>query len=316
MKFVDLIGKKFNRLIAVKLLYKDKHKKYVYQCLCDCGQYVDVIGARLVNGSTKSCGCLQRERVAQSNSTILIGQKYGYLTIIRRVANKYTSGGSLRTMYLCKCDCGTEKVISSSSISSRRTKSCGCYKKLRTSETNFKDISGKQFGNLTVISVYDRIKTEGGYEKIRWLCKCKCGRQCIVRKGDLVNGRTESCGNCGLLVNGIKVSKPQLELKSLIGFCLLNYRTVDFYIDIVCVRNNRKIAIEYDEWFWHGGQLQKDELRKNKLIDAGWKVLRIRTNNTKPDEQSVLNYLDILAKSRADYIDYELKWGQGEYFSG
>ena len=52
----------------------------------------------------------------------LIGQKFGRLTVIERCPrNKHG-----QDMWLCKCDCGKEKVINGQSLRRGRTKSCGC----------------------------------------------------------------------------------------------------------------------------------------------------------------------------------------------
>jgi hypothetical protein len=51
---------------------------------------------------------------------------------------------------------------------------------------NLVDHSGKKFGKLTAIS-YDR------YVR-KWLCRCDCGNQSMVVSGDLVRGRSKSCG--------------------------------------------------------------------------------------------------------------------------
>lgn len=54
------------------------------------------------------------------------------------------------------------------------------------------DLTGKRFGNLTVI---EQVKNDiNGC--IRWKCKCKCGKQHIVRSDLLRSGSTKSCG-CG-----------------------------------------------------------------------------------------------------------------------
>ncbi len=37
-----------------------------WRCDCDCGAFVDVCAGLLLDGQTKSCGCLQRERSAQA----------------------------------------------------------------------------------------------------------------------------------------------------------------------------------------------------------------------------------------------------------
>lgn len=55
-----------------------------------------------------------------TNSTDIIGQKYGRLTVIR----KADSG---RERYVCQCDCGNTIILVPSRIKKR--KSCGCYEK-------------------------------------------------------------------------------------------------------------------------------------------------------------------------------------------
>lgn len=53
----------------------------------------------------------------------LTGQRFGRLIVVRRVG----SDKSKHSRWLCKCDCGNEKIISSSGF--RNTKSCGCLAK-------------------------------------------------------------------------------------------------------------------------------------------------------------------------------------------
>ena len=53
----------------------------------------------------------------------LSGEKYGRLTIIRRVANK-----NGRTRWLCKCDCGRTTEASGNDIRMGKIQSCGCVK--------------------------------------------------------------------------------------------------------------------------------------------------------------------------------------------
>lgn len=52
------------------------------------------------------------------------------------------------------------------------------------------DLTGRTFGRLTVLSRAENGK--GG--KSRWLCKCRCGNECIVHSSSLVSGNTRSCG--------------------------------------------------------------------------------------------------------------------------
>lgn len=52
----------------------------------------------------------------------ILGDRFGILTVIERRANdKY--GGS---RWLCRCDCGEERVINATGLRAGRHKSCGC----------------------------------------------------------------------------------------------------------------------------------------------------------------------------------------------
>ena len=52
-----------------------------------------------------------------------IGNKYGFLTVIKRAEN--TPGG--KAQWLCECDCGNQVIVKGVSLRRGDTKSCGCY---------------------------------------------------------------------------------------------------------------------------------------------------------------------------------------------
>ena len=58
----------------------------------------------------------------------MAGQKYGRLTVIRRVDDKVLDSGRRKVMWLCLCDCGKYKTIAGESLRSGRARSCGCRK--------------------------------------------------------------------------------------------------------------------------------------------------------------------------------------------
>lgn len=111
----------------------------------------------------------------------LTGQKINMLTLLKRKREDN------RTFYYCKCDCGNEKWMRADRIKSGRSKSCGCYndKKLKD---RFIDLSGQKFNNLTVLSVCSK------YPEAKFLCKCDCGNETIVRASKLKSGEIKSCG--------------------------------------------------------------------------------------------------------------------------
>lgn len=58
------------------------------------------------------------------------GQRFGRLTAIEMVG----VDKSRCAMWLCKCDCGTEKIVRGKNLRSGETKSCGCTRKTETAE--------------------------------------------------------------------------------------------------------------------------------------------------------------------------------------
>lgn len=81
-KFIDLTGETFGRLTVQAEIDKRKWGNVVWLCRCDCGEIIEVKGANLRSGATKSCGCLQKERVSQEHSGekhyLWLGDKAGY----------------------------------------------------------------------------------------------------------------------------------------------------------------------------------------------------------------------------------------------
>ena len=53
----------------------------------------------------------------------LVGKKFGRLLVIEKAES--LNG---KTRWLCRCDCGKERIVYSTSLKSGNTQSCGCYK--------------------------------------------------------------------------------------------------------------------------------------------------------------------------------------------
>lgn len=117
----DLSGKIFGYW---KVLYKNQDKTghgAIWHCLCtNCGEEKDVRAENLKSGASKSCGCYRKELYTDD----LINQQFGKLTVIKALPN--FKGIANCAYWLCKCECGKEKVVDSWSLKSGNTKSCGC----------------------------------------------------------------------------------------------------------------------------------------------------------------------------------------------
>lgn len=168
--------------------------RVAYLCKCECGVELVVRGDALRNGTTKSCGCYQRDRVVERVAKPLdSGSVFGYLTVIERDLTRTKFGYH----YLCECRCGNKCSVSSASLRSGETKSCGCYNKQRTRETHLKEIAeGKRFGRLVVKSRVENINKIASRPSgtTAYLCMCECGQRVVVPGGALRTGHTKSCG--------------------------------------------------------------------------------------------------------------------------
>lgn len=56
------------------------------------------------------------------------------------------------------------------------------------------DLTGKTFGELTVIKRHGTHIRPSGKKVVTWLCKCSCGKEKVVVGYALKNGSTKSCG--------------------------------------------------------------------------------------------------------------------------
>lgn len=94
--------------------------------------------------------------------------------------------------WLCRCDCGTKRYVLERSLLYGGSVSCGCLRKERASQAMSLDLTGKQFGELTVLRKLETV-TKGG--AVRWLCKCSCGAEYEVLGTLLVTGRRTRCSS-------------------------------------------------------------------------------------------------------------------------
>jgi hypothetical protein len=67
-KRLELVGRKFGRLLVISDMGTNKKLKSLWGCLCECGNNLIVMGSDLINGNTKSCGCLQREATSKAKT--------------------------------------------------------------------------------------------------------------------------------------------------------------------------------------------------------------------------------------------------------
>lgn len=171
----DLTGQRFGRLVVVEPTeLRGKNGATVWKCKCDCGEETLAVATQLTQGYKKSCGCMGHPPLKD-----FAGKRFGKL-----VVTDYAGKTAGVHRWACLCDCGNTTVVGQTLLQSGKTKSCGCL-----GHPPVQDIQGQRFGDLTAIA-FDGNRN-GQYF---WRCRCKCGKETVVRQGNLLNGRTKSCG--------------------------------------------------------------------------------------------------------------------------
>lgn len=213
----NLLGKRFGRLIALKRcedhISKSGIKATMWECQCDCGNIIKVLGNSLTTGKTQSCGCLRVEKLREKILKDLTGQRFGRLVVIKQVENDAKNG----VRWLCQCDCGNQCVVLSNTLIKGDTMSCGCKRSEIVHRLKFKDLVGQRFGKLQVIHQAEYRTDLSGIKKVYWHCKCDCGNECDVFSGLLSNGHTQSCGcikSCGETHIKEYLSKNKIKYES------------------------------------------------------------------------------------------------------
>ncbi len=56
-KKLNLVGKKFGRLLVLCETAYRYDRSIIWRCMCDCGTFKDVPSRSLQSGNTRSCGC-------------------------------------------------------------------------------------------------------------------------------------------------------------------------------------------------------------------------------------------------------------------
>jgi hypothetical protein len=116
VNYDSFIGNKYGRLTILSFT---KNKKKV-RVSCECNRICLKNWSDVKSGHTKSCGCLGR---SGRSGVDLTGIKFGKLLVIEKSnkRNKYKD-----VLWLCKCDCGKNKLCTTGALQHGGNTSCGC----------------------------------------------------------------------------------------------------------------------------------------------------------------------------------------------
>lgn len=132
----------------------------------------------------------------------LTGQVFGRLTVIEEEIPRKTK----RIRWICQCECGTIKAISSNDLRMGKTLSCGCLRNDKVRQAIGNKLEGQRFGKLIVLEQVNSILEPSGILRTAWKCHCDCGNDVIVKTINLKSGDTTSCG-CSISKGEEKISR-------------------------------------------------------------------------------------------------------------
>ncbi len=116
----------------------------------------------------------------------LVGRRFGMLTVCGDSGQRKDAC----ILWRCICDCGKEALFIRRDLISGVAVNCGCQPKEAASKGHAEDLTGQQFGSLTVLRRVENDKNN----KVQWLCRCECGQECVVKSAALKTGHKSSCG--------------------------------------------------------------------------------------------------------------------------
>ncbi len=179
-KHHNMVGNRYGMLTVIRRAEKpwpdmSNHLKF-WECVCDCGNYRVVFQGNLTTGHTRSCGCLSKR--------LKRGVRFGKLTILSAAPVERNT-----RYYNVRCDCGMIHTVSRDVLFRAANVYCDCG-----SEKPRIDLTGQQFGRLTVLMRVDPVLTPSGKSEKSWLCRCVCGREVVAYERHLLSKTTRSCG--------------------------------------------------------------------------------------------------------------------------
>lgn len=114
----NLIGQRFGKLVVEHEIKERKNGRVYWRCICDCGNEKDIYSGSLLEGKSRSCGCVWHKPAW--NYVDLTGKRFGKLIALEKIKNHK------RTKWLCQCDCGNKTEIWGRHLLRGDTQSCGC----------------------------------------------------------------------------------------------------------------------------------------------------------------------------------------------
>jgi very-short-patch-repair endonuclease len=119
--------------------------------------------------------------------------------------------------------------------------------------------------------------TCGTDKKVWWLGE-SCKHEWLAAICDRSKGY--NCPRCVLPTSKMETALHKELQKTfpdlILGRNLLMKWGKSTYTSVDILFEKEKVVIEYDGWYWHKERVDKDTLKTQTLLDAGYKVIRVR----------------------------------------
>lgn len=146
----------------------------MWDCACDCGKGSTIASTgHLRSGHTTSCGCKRKGKCTKDIS----GMKFGFLSVLS--IDDVKSGKN--AYWLCRCDCGKEKIIPGIRLRSGQAKSCGCVREQKLAERKL------PHGVASLNSIYSVYKTSAKKRNLKF----------EISKEEFIKLTQSECFYCG-----------------------------------------------------------------------------------------------------------------------
>lgn len=129
----DLTGSQFGKWTVLSFAFGNNKSDRAWMCKCECGTIKPVGERELLRGRSLSCGCSRKGKLKPKQSKSnkdrqMIGKRFGRWTVISRADDYVINAGNHYDQWLCRCDCGNERLVLGSNLTTGKSTSCGCYK--------------------------------------------------------------------------------------------------------------------------------------------------------------------------------------------
>lgn len=171
---LDLTGIRFARLVALRPSGSSRAGGVSWLCRCDCGAEITCSGKNLRSGNTKSCGCLNSQKVSERNQS--------------KTTHGMTNTATFTVWVNMKQRCTNPKHNSYHRYGGRGIKVCERW--MHSFENFLADMGERPFPDAEI----DRKDNDGGYEpdNCRWVTSEQNKNNRAVSRKITFDGKTQT----------------------------------------------------------------------------------------------------------------------------